>query len=342
MEDRVVVRLDEWFAGAGSPELDEKGHLRAPLVVLELDGEDFAACGRVIPLLQPGGPIVVGHSTGPLPDASADLIESLTLTLAPAGPGRSWVKGGHRELDAIARTVAHAPQAALTLAALVSGAARTSVVDGLMLESLAYSMLLGSSEFGAWRAATPRQDRPKVPQPVLLSRSGAVLQVSLNQPERHNAFSSSLRDGLVDALWLAELDDSITEVVLSGEGRSFCSGGDLDEFGSARDPAVAHGVRLNRSAGWAVHRIEHRVRAHLHGACIGAGIEVPAFASRVEARPGTWFQLPELSMGLVPGAGGTVSLTRRIGRWRTAFAALSGQRLDLDTAVAWGLVDSVV
>jgi enoyl-CoA hydratase/carnithine racemase len=129
-------------------------------------------------------------------------------------------------------------------------------------------------------------------------------------------------------------------VTLSGNGPSFCSGGDLDEFGTANDLALAHLVRLQQSAGLAVHRIADRVRVVVHGACVGAGIEVPAFASRIEAREGSWFLLPELSMGLVPGAGGTVSIPRRIGRWRTAFMALHGKPIDLETALSWGLVDA--
>ena len=88
-------------------------------------------------------------------------------------------------------------------------------------------------------------------------------------------------------------------------------------------------------------RIARRVRAELHGACVGAGIELPAFASRVVAREDAFFQLPELSMGLIPGAGGTVSLPRRIGRQRTAWLALTGARLEAATALDWGLVDEL-
>ena len=84
-----------------------------------------------------------------------------------------------------------------------------------------------------------------------------------------------------------------------------------------------------------------RIEVRVHGACVGAGIELPAFAARLSARADAFFELPEVAMGLIPGAGGTVSLPRRIGRQRTAWLALSGERIDVDTAMAWGLVDEV-
>ena len=84
-----------------------------------------------------------------------------------------------------------------------------------------------------------------------------------------------------------------------------------------------------------------RTSVALHGACIGAGIELAAFAREVTATDDAHFQLPEVAFGLVPGAGGTVSLPRRIGRQRTAWLALSGRRIDASTALAWGLVDHV-
>jgi enoyl-CoA hydratase/carnithine racemase len=89
------------------------------------------------------------------------------------------------------------------------------------------------------------------------------------------------------------------------------------------------------------HMVAARTTAQLHGACIGAGIELPAFADRVVAAPGSRFGLPELRLGLVPGAGGTVSLPRRIGRWRTAYLALADHFLDVDEALRWGLIDAV-
>jgi enoyl-CoA hydratase/carnithine racemase len=74
---------------------------------------------------------------------------------------------------------------------------------------------------------------------------------------------------------------------------------------------------------------------------VGAGIELPAFVGRIVAAPGTAFRLPEIGMGLIPGAGGTVSIPRRIGRWRTLWLALTGDALDVPTALSWGLIDAI-
>ncbi len=164
--------------------------------------------------------------------------------------------------------------------------------------------------------------------------------MQLDVPERRNAFNSHVRDAVISALEIAEWDESIREVVLSGAGPVFCAGGDLDEFGTSTDLVAAHRVRVTRSAGLRVHGLRDRVHARVHGACIGAGIEVPAFASRITASPDTRFRLPEVAMGLIPGAGGTVGIPRRIGRWRTAYMALRGHDVDVATALEWGLVDA--
>ena len=74
---------------------------------------------------------------------------------------------------------------------------------------------------------------------------------------------------------------------------------------------------------------------------LGSGLEMAAFCGWVDAQEDSVFGLPELSLGLIPGAGGTVSVTRRIGRWRTAYLVLSGRTLGAETALAWGLVDAI-
>jgi enoyl-CoA hydratase/carnithine racemase len=150
-----------------------------------------------------------------------------------------------------------------------------------------------------------------------------------------------MRDALCEGLALALADETQGDVLLDGAGPSFSSGGDLDEFGTLPDPAHAHAIRATRSPAALLAALAPRVTAQVHGACVGAGAELPAFAARVVARADAWFQLPELALGLIPGAGGTVSLPRRIGRQRTAWLALSGERIDAATALRVGLVDEV-
>jgi enoyl-CoA hydratase/carnithine racemase len=230
------------------------------------------------------------------------------------------------------------PQATTVLAGLLRWSGALDVPAALDAESLAYSTLLGGPEFAEWLA--DRGPRPLPPpatgEPVLLRRQGDDLRVTLNRPERRNAYGRQLRDALVSALQVAVWDDSIVRVVLDGAGPSFCSGGDLDEFGTASDL-----VRTRAGAALPLHRVAGRVEVRLHGACVGAGIELPAYASRIVAAPDTRIRLPEVGMGLIPGAGGTVSIPRRIGRWRTLYLALSGEFIDAGTASSWGLVDAV-
>lgn len=237
-----------------------------------------------------------------------------------------------------------APVAALALVQLLRRSEELAIHDGLIAESFVYSTLQSGPEFAAWRARQPEgtaQVHQSSDPPVLVSRNDGELELTLNRPDRHNAYSIEMRDALVEALRVAAIDPSVTAVRLRGNGRSFCSGGDLSEFGELPDPATAHAIRSMRSAPRLLAVLADKLRVDVHGTCVGAGVELPAFAGVVTASRDASFCLPELSMGLVPGAGGTVSIPRRVGRQRTAYMALSGVRVDAETALAWGLVDEL-
>jgi enoyl-CoA hydratase/carnithine racemase len=235
-----------------------------------------------------------------------------------------------------------APHASRVLVQVLRTSEHMTVGQALVVESLAYSMLLASPEFERWLAGRPpRRAKPDPDELVLVDRTHDELHIQLNRPHVHNAYSAGLRDALVAALGVAILDTSIEQVTLTGAGPSFCSGGDLDEFGTADDVAVAHTIRTTSSAGAAITDLRDRIAVQVHGSCVGAGVELPAFAGTVVADPATSFRLPEVAMGLIPGAGGTVSIPRRVGRQRATLFALSGQRIDAETARAWGLVDRI-
>ncbi|WP_420540839.1 enoyl-CoA hydratase/isomerase family protein [Mycolicibacterium septicum] len=216
---------------------------------------------------------------------------------------------------------------------------------GLITESLAYSTLQSGPEFGRWLAERGPATVPLLPEPVQAHREGNTLHVRFNRPQRHNAFSTDARGALLEALEVARLDPSVDEVVLGGNGRSFCSGGDLAEFGSFADPASAHLARTRHSPALVLdeitERLGRRCRAEVHGQVLGSGLEMACYCGWVGCHPDATIGLPELALGLIPGAGGTVSITRRIGRWRTAYLVLSGRTIDAATALAWGLIDEI-
>lgn len=244
-------------------------------------------------------------------------------------------------LGALERQVCAHPEAAAVAVQLLRMVPQLSDLAALDAESLAYATLQGSADHRRWLAARPAA----APQPegrIAMNRDDDLLEIILDRPLAGNAIDREMRDGLGVALSLAVLDRTIGRVVLRGAGRCFSLGADLAEFGTTTDPATAHAIRARTLPSRMAVGCADRLEARLHGACVGAGLELAAWAHRVVARSDAWFHLPELAMGIIPGAGGCVSISRRIGRQRTALMLLSGRRISALTALAWGLVDAIV
>lgn len=258
------------------------------------------------------------------------------------GPSCDVVLDGLAELAPITRNVAAAPIAAMVLVQHLRASEALDPLSALTAESFAYATVQQGPEFRCLRF-----DR-KAP----LANSGAAVEIhvtddggiglTLNRPANRNAIDVEMRDALVEALDMAIADPDGSPVHIQAAGRCFSTGGEVAEFGLASDPATAHWVRSLRLPARRLVLLGGRLSVHVHGAAIGAGVEMAAFAGRLTATPDAWFQLPELKYGLIPGAGGTVSVTRRIGRQRTAYMALSMRRVPAATALAWGLVDAIV
>lgn len=271
-------------------------------------------------------------------------LPALTIACSPDAPLDAFdlVADDDTRVEAWLAGFARAPLAAATAALLLRTAPRTTFA-GLVAESSAYSMLQAGPEHRAWlasRCPSPADDGngPR----VRVEHDTGVTGVVLERGTRHNAFDTRMRDELHDVFSGLAASEDGDAIVWRADGPSFCSGGDLDQFGSAPDPATAHVVRLTRSVAVLVDALRDRVVVALHGACMGAGIELPAFAARVVAADDVRIALPELGLGLVPGAGGTVSLPRRTGRHRALDLLLTGETVGAEQALACGLVDEVV
>jgi len=301
--------------------------------------------------------VELGPDTRPAPADQAQLSAWLhaqacpVIGIAAAGDGHALapfcdaVVARAEDAAELVVNIDAAPITAMVLVQLLRASEGLEIPRALVCESLAYATLQAGGEFRRWLAQAQRPAPGGSVEPgaaVLIERHAAQLRLRLNRPARRNALSIEMRDALAEALELVALDASITEVLISGEGRCFCAGGDLGEFGSAPDPATGHAVRATRSVPQLLARCAPRLKFRVHGAAVGAGMEMAAFGAYVEATPETFFQLPEIRFGLIPGSGGCVSIARRIGRLRTGFLALSARRLDAHTARAWGLVDALV
>jgi enoyl-CoA hydratase len=291
------------------------------LAVVDLD-----ACGREVhwDALPPFPVIGLGDPSHPLA-ATLDAVIEAPIDAAT-----------------LIQQIERAPRAAAVTVQLLRSSEGLSYERALMLESLSYGLLQGSEEYAQWLASRPAPDRPAPAGTVIVERRDGVLYVVLNRPDARNAIDRQMRDQLHEAFTVAALDPEIRSVKLRAMGTAaFSAGGDLDEFGTTRDPATAHLIRSRTLPALALSRRPEIVDVHVQAAAIGAGVEMAAFAGRVTAAPAAWFQLPELAMGLLPGAGGCVSVPRRIGRQRATLMMLSGQRIDAQTALRWGLIDAI-
>lgn len=334
-----LVAARELFEGFARGLVDPAAILAAPLVTIDTVTPGEAGAIEVPPTF-PAVVVAVGVGASP-PLAAGGPDVALTGVTDPPRPWVSVTDAG-RALAALAARVAANPMAAVMLAQVLRGGQGAPVETGLLIESMAYSTLQGGPEFARWRAGRPPPEgRPDTGPALIVRRYDGRLDIVLDRPEVHNAYNRRMRDDLYEALAVAAADPDGT-VRLSGNGPSFCSGGDLAEFGTVPDPATGHLVRTARSPARLLDSLSGRTDVVLHGSCAGSGIELPAFADMVRARPDTRIWLPEIAMGLIPGAGGTVSLPRRIGAGRTAWLALSGETIGTGTARRWGLVDEVL
>ena len=199
------------------------------------------------------------------------------------------------------QAISHHREAAVSLALLLRGGPDRSVFEGLVAESTTYSMLQAGPDHRHWLDNRPRPtpERADGDEVVELRRDGNQLYITLNRPSTRNAFNAAMRDALLEAFAVLAADESLT-ATLDANGPSFCSGGDLREFGTIDDPATAHLLRVRRNVGRALAEVADRVTVRVRGHCVGAGVELPAFARGVSATEDATFCLPEISMGLIP------------------------------------------
>ena len=170
---------------------------------------------------------------------------------------------------------------------------------------------------------------------VSLRNEGDVAVVTIDNPPV-NALSHAMRSALVDALSRARADTSARAIVIVCAGRTFIAGADISEFGKpVRAPTTLDVID-------AIEGSEKPVVAALHGTPLGGGLEVALACHYRVAAPGTRLGLPEIKLGLMPGAGGTQRLPRLVGMDKAMAMILSGDPISAAEARDAGLIDAVV
>jgi enoyl-CoA hydratase/carnithine racemase len=169
-----------------------------------------------------------------------------------------------------------------------------------------------------------------------------IAWVTLNRPSVRNAHNVQMRDDLYEILSTVRDDSGIRVLVVRGAGRDFCAGADLTEFGTAPSPTAARRIRRARDVWALMATLETPSIAAIQGHAIGSGFETALHCDLRIATQSAVFAFPEVSLGMIPSAGGTQLLPRICGVGRALDLLLTGRSIGAPQAAAWGLVTKVV
>lgn len=177
---------------------------------------------------------------------------------------------------------------------------------------------------------------------LLYTRDAGVARIALNRPRVRNAFNLQMRDEFAEVLSAVAEDPEVRAVLITGEGRAFCAGADLTEFGTAPSQVTAREVRWERDVWGQLHSLTTPIVTAVHGYCIGSGLEIALLSDIRIAAQGTVFALPEVQLGMIPAAGGTQTLARSVGPAAALDLLLTGRRFPSEEARRLRLITRIV
>ena len=176
---------------------------------------------------------------------------------------------------------------------------------------------------------------------ILVDIKEGVASLSFNRPDKLNALNREMAGELRQGVEEIAQDPSVRVLVLSGQGRSFMAGADITNF-VGMDPLAARGFAQRAHAVLSrLESLEIPVIAAVHGYALGGGLEVALACDFIYAAAGTKFGLPEITLGFIPGVGGTQRLARLVGRSITKEIIMTGRFLEAEEARTFGLVARV-
>ena len=176
---------------------------------------------------------------------------------------------------------------------------------------------------------------------IAMAREGRLLRITLNRPEAMNAVNLALHDDLADALWFAQCDSGSDVVLITGAGRAFSAGGDLDHIANnAANPHLFdHEARMAKRILFTLLDIEKPVVCRMNGHAVGLGATLALMCDIVFAAEGAKIGDPHVGLGLVAGDGGAVIWAQRIGLARAKEYLFTGDLLTAQKAAEIGLIN---
>lgn len=179
---------------------------------------------------------------------------------------------------------------------------------------------------------------------VLRERRGATLIVTINRPERRNAFDLEVRQSLAEAVLEARDDDAVKALVITGAQGVFCAGGDLKALSEAKRPIYKDRDRIRRLHTWfhELVNLEKPVIAAVDGPAFGAGFNLALACDFILGTPATRFCAVFGRIGLVPDLGGFFLLPRIVGLQRAKELVFTAREVDADEALSLGILFRVV
>jgi enoyl-CoA hydratase/carnithine racemase len=175
---------------------------------------------------------------------------------------------------------------------------------------------------------------------VDVESEGGVTRIFLNRPEKVNALNSPLLLSLSDTIRRAAASPDLRIVLLAGRGKAFCGGADVNELSTLDASSAPAFVQKIHAVCAAIRALPVPVIARLHGAVIGAGLEIAAACDLRIAAEGTKFAMPEVRLG-IPSVVEAALLPRLMGSGRAAWLVLTGEAIDARKASEWGLVEQI-
>jgi len=176
---------------------------------------------------------------------------------------------------------------------------------------------------------------------LIIEKDGPVLTITLNRPDVRNALDRATISKGKELISRLHYDSDVRVVIITGNGPVFCAGADLKERKTMSPADTRTYVNMIRATFTEIENLPKPIICAFNGGAFGGGLELALACDIRVSEPDATFSLPETSLGIIPGGGGTQRLPRLVGRGRAKELIFTAKRIDAQTALTWGLINGI-